>query len=116
MSLPQKRQYGVFMNKIFSFETVINPQVSTERLLLFNFSINDLFLLLYFWQFADDNNLYAISNNKIESQKLFIANFETATDWFHENFMILYPGTQRAIKCLKLTIETVEEGVKYAQS
>ena len=60
--------------------------------------------------------LFSSKSQKLESQKLFIANLETATDWFHENFMILYPGTQRAIKCLKLTIETVEEGVKYAQS
>ena len=31
-------------------------------------------------------------------------------------FMIIFTGTQPAITCSKLTIETLEQGVKYGQS
>ena len=45
---------------------------------------------------------------------------KSATNWLEENLWMLFYYVsyfaQRAITCSKLTIETLEQGVKYVQS
>ena len=56
--------------------------------------INDLILFWYtrvLSNYADDNNLYAIGNNKEETKKA-LSDLQTVINWFHENDRILNTG------------------------
>ena len=68
------------------------PQGSIDGLLLFSLFVNDLILFLYttvLSNYADDNNLYAIGNDKEEIKRALVKDFQTVINWFHENYMIL---------------------------
>ena len=68
------------------------PQGSIDSLLLFSLFVNDLILFLYttvLSNYADDNNLYAIGNDKEEIKRALVKDFQTVINWFHENYMIL---------------------------
>ena len=68
------------------------PQGSIDGLLLFSLFVNDLILFLYttvLSNYADDNNLYAIGNDKEEIKRALVKDFQTVIYWFHENYMIL---------------------------
>ena len=46
-----------------------------------------LFLFLYttvLSNYADDNNLYAIGNDKEETKRAPVKDFQTVTNWFYE--------------------------------
>ena len=67
-------------------------QGSTDGPLLFNLFINDLILFLYttvLSNYADDNNLYVVSNDKEETKRVLVEDFQTVIDWFYETYMIL---------------------------
>ena len=61
------------------------PQGSIEGLLLFNLFLYTTVLSNY----ADGNNLYAIGNDKEETNRALAKDFQTAINWFYENYMIL---------------------------
>ena len=61
------------------------PQGSIEGLLLFNLFLYTTVLSNY----ADGNNLYAIGNDKGETNRALAKDFQTAINWFYENYMIL---------------------------
>ena len=55
--------------------------------------------------YADDNNLYAIGNDKEETKRALVKDFQTVINWFYENYMILNTG-----KCHYMCMgEDVEE-------
>ena len=92
--LKYRKQKVVINNKTSSSEVVIAgvPQGSIDGPLLFNLFINDLILFLYIAvlsNYADDNNLYAISNDKEETKRALVKDFQTVISWFYENSMIL---------------------------
>ena len=39
--------------------------------------------------YADDNNLYAIGNDKEETKRALVKDFQTVINWFYENYTIL---------------------------
>ena len=54
--------------------------------------MNDLILFLHttvLSNYADDNNLYAIGNDKEETKRALVKEFQTVINWFYENYMIL---------------------------
>ena len=54
--------------------------------------INDLILFLYtavLSNYADDNNLYAIGNDKEETKRALFKDLQAVINWFYENYMIL---------------------------
>ena len=78
------------------------PQDSIDGPLLFNLLINDLNVFLYttvLSNYADDNNLYAIGNNKEETKRELSEDFQTVIDWLYENYMILNTGEWH-LKCM----------------
>ena len=87
------KQKVVINNKINSSEVVIAgvPQDSINCPLLFSLFRNDLILFLsttVLCNYADDNNLYAIGNDKEETKRALVKNFQTVINWFYENYMI----------------------------
>ena len=92
--LKYRKQKVVINNKTSSSEVVIAgvPQGSIDGPLLFNLFINDLILFLYIAilsNYADDNNLYAIGNDKEETKRALVKDFQTVINCFYENYMIL---------------------------
>ena len=84
-----RQQKVAINNKTNSSKVVIAgvPQGSIDCLLLFNLFINDLILFLYttvLSNYADDNNLYAIGNDKEETKRAPVKDFQTVTNWFYE--------------------------------
>ena len=72
-NLKNRTQNVVINNKINSSEVVIAgvPQGSIDLPLVFNLFINELIFFLYttvLSNYEDDNNLYAISNDKEETE------------------------------------------------
>ena len=54
--------------------------------------INDLILFLYtavLSNYADDNNLYAVGNDKEETKRALFKDLQAVINWFYENYMIL---------------------------
>ena len=87
-----RKQKVVINNKTSSPELVIAGvlQGSIDGPLLFNLFINDLILFLYtevLSNYADDNNLCA--NDKEETKRALVKDFQTVINWFYENYMIL---------------------------
>ena len=39
--------------------------------------------------YADDNNLYAIGNDKEETKRALVKDYQRVISWFYENYMIL---------------------------
>ena len=92
-----KKQKEVVNNKTSSSEVVIAGvlQGSIEVLLLFNWFMNDLILFLHtavLRNYADANNLYAISIDKEETKVALVKWFQTVINWFYVNYMILSTG------------------------
>ena len=42
--------------------------------------------------YADNNILYDIGNDKEETKRAFAEDFQTVINWFYENYMILNTG------------------------
>ena len=89
-----RKQKVVINNKTSSSEVVIAgvPQGSIDGPLLFNLFINDLILFLYtavLSNYADDNNLYAIGNDKEETKRALVNDFQAVINWFYESYIIL---------------------------
>ena len=92
-----RKQNVVINNKTSSSDIVIAgaSQGSIDGPLLFNLFINDLSLFVYtavLSNYADDNNLYAIGNDKEETKRALVKDFQTVINWFCENYMILNTG------------------------
>ena len=90
--LKDRKQKTVINNKTNSSEVVIAgvPQGSIDGALLFNLFVNDLILFLYttaLSNYADDNNIYAICNDKGETKRALVEDFQTVINWFYENYM-----------------------------
>ena len=74
-----------------------NPKMSIGNVtnvltLLFNLFINDLILILYtavLSNYAGDKNLYATRNDKEETKKAPVKDFQTVINWFYGNYIIL---------------------------
>ena len=86
-----RKQKVVINNKSSSSEVVIAgiPQGSIDGPLLYN-----LFLILFLHtavlsNYADDKNLYAISNYKEKTKTALAKDFKTVINWFYGNYMIL---------------------------
>ena len=107
--LKYRKQKVVINNKTNSSEVVIAGvrQGSIDGPLLFNLFINDLILFLYtavLSNYADDNNLYAIGNDKEETKRALVKDAQTVISWFDENFMILNTGKCHYI-CMDKDVE-----------
>ena len=108
--LKYRKEKIVINNKTSSSEVVIAgvPQGSIDGPLLFNLFINDLILFLYttvLSNYAEDNNLYPIGDDKKETKRALVKDFQTfrlldfqafqtfrLINWFYENYMILNTG------------------------
>ena len=79
-NLKNRTQNVVINNKINSSEVVIAgvPQGSIDLPLVFNLFINELIFFLYttvLSNYEDDNNLYAIGNDKEETEQALVEDF-----------------------------------------
>ena len=57
--------------------------------------MNDLILFLHttvLSNYADDNNLYAMDNDKEETKRTLVKGLQKVINWFYENYMILFTG------------------------
>ena len=54
--------------------------------------------------YADDNNLYAIGNDKEETKRALVKDFQTVISWFYENYTILNTKTCHYI-CMGKDVE-----------
>ena len=71
---------------------VIVPQGSIPGALILNLFINDLVIFRHttvLSNCADDNNLYAIGNDKEETKRALVKDFQIVANWFYENYMTL---------------------------
>ena len=89
-----RKQKIVINNKMSSSEVVIAgvPLGSINGALLFNLFINDLILFVYttvLSNYADDNNFYAIGNDKEETKRALVKDFQTVITWFYKHYIIL---------------------------
>ena len=94
MHLKYRKQKVVINSKTISSEVVIAavPLGSIDGPLLFNLFINGLILFLYttvLSKYADYNKLNVIGNDKEETERALIKDFQTVINWFYENCMIL---------------------------
>ena len=92
-----REQQVVINNKTSSSKVIVTgvPQGSIDGPLLFNLFINDLSLFVYtavLSNYADDNNLYAIGNDKEETKRALSKDFQTVINWFYGNYMIVNTG------------------------
>ena len=92
-----REQQVVINSKTSSSKVIVTgvPQGSIDGPLLFNLFINDLILFLYttvLSNYADDNNFYAIGNDKEETKKALSKDFQTVINWFYGNYMIVNTG------------------------
>ena len=116
MHLKYRKQKVVINSKTISSEVVIAavPLGSIDGPLLFNLFINGLILFLYttvLSKYADYNNLYAIGNDKEETERALIKDFQTVINWFYENCMIL--NTEKChCKCMVKDAEKTFEPTK----
>ena len=90
-----RKQNVVINNKTSSSDIVIAgaSQGSIDGPLLFNLFINDLSLFVYtavLSNYADDNNLYAIGNDKEETKRALVKDVQTVINWFYENYDFKY--------------------------
>ena len=109
--LKYRTQKVVINNKTISSEVVIAGvlQGSFDGPLLFNLFINDLILFLYttvLSNHADNNNLYVIGNDKEETKRALVKDFQTVINWFHENYMILNTEKCRNMRMTKKWMKT----------
>ena len=109
--LKDRKQKVVMNNKTNSSEVVIAGvrQGSIDGPLLFNLFINDLILFLYttvLSNYAENNNLYPIGDDKKETKRALVKNFQTfrLINWFYENYMILNTGKCHYI-CMDKDVE-----------
>ena len=62
---------------------------------LFNIFLNDLFLFIEnsdLSHYADYNTLYSCGNNLKEVKQTLGRDFQIATKWFYENYVVLHSG------------------------
>ena len=55
--------------------------------------MNDLILFLHttvLSNYADDNNLYAIDNDKEETKRTLVKDLQKVINWFYENYDFIY--------------------------
>ena len=85
-----RKQKVVINNKTSSSEVVIAgvPQGSIDGPLFFILFLYTTVLSNY----ADDSNLYVIGNDKEETKRALVKDFQTVINWFCENYMILNTG------------------------
>ena len=108
--LIKNRKQKVWINYKFSLKKDINagvPQRSIDGLLLFNLFINDLVLFIQqslFSNYAEDNNLFALGQNKEDMQSFTLTNFRTVRNCLYRNFMILNYG-----KCHYMSWQNVDD-------
>ena len=96
-NLTFRKQKVVISNKMSSSEVVIAgvPLGSIEGALLFSLFINDLILFVYTTvlnNYADDNNFYAIGNDKEQTKRALVKDFQTVINFFYKNYIILNIG------------------------
>ena len=101
--LKYRKQKVVINNKTSSSEVVIAgvPQGSIDGPLFFNLFINDLIFFLYttaLTNYTDDNNLYAISNDKEEAKRALVKDFQTVINWFYENYTVFIKPINYCLK------------------
>ena len=73
------------------------PQGSIDGPLLCNFFINNIMISLFLYtivlgNYTGDKNPYSISNDKEETKRALVKNFQTVINWFHKNYKILNIG------------------------
>ena len=87
------RQQRVRVNSNFSmWEKIISgvPEGSVLGRLLFNIFLNDFFLFIEnSSNYADGNTLYSSGNDMEKVKQTIQQDFEIATKWFYENYMVL---------------------------
>ena len=72
--------------------------------------MNDLILFLYttvLSNYADDNNLYAIDDDKEETKRTLVKDLQKVINWFYENYMILFTGKSHYM-CMGKDVEENE--------
>ena len=110
------RQQRVRANSNFSmWKEIISgiPQGSILGPLLFNISLNDLFIFVEnssLSNYADDNTLYSSGNDLEKVKQNLRQDFEIVTKWFYRNYMVL-----NSCKChfMCLGQNTVNETFDY---
>ena len=94
----KRRQQCVKLNDVSStFQTLVSgvPQGSILGPIMFNIFLNDLVMIFKnaeIYNFADDNTLSAMAENKEEVLNILSQESELAVNWFKENMMIVNPG------------------------
>ena len=98
-----RKQKVAINNKTTLSEAVIAgvSQGSINGQLLFNLFINDLILFLYttvLSSYADGNNFYAIGNDKDETKRALVKDFQTVLTWFYENYTVFIKPINYCLK------------------